>query len=326
MKIFFTIKVLSLAFFVTFFSKNAQSQSCYDIYEDALYLSTFTEYEHLADSLLDIEIADGNNNFNIYLLKAKLLYLRGNSIEGFNNLKVAIRFGCDLGHHIFTNRFFKKHLTRSDSINLIKQAPNLIEVPIKTANPLALPELYQLQNFDQALRYFTTKYRDSICVSETKALSYELKISRKLLREYLNNFGFPNEKEFGTVMLDRFDKVIIHHKSEIDSCEWLKYYYDKALLEGKISPERYFNFYETFRIEKNQLQQTGSFAGRLRINGNWEVYPIENIDIVDELRKKNCLCPLHVYLKNNNFIIPEGYSFEMNDYVRNVRNKIRQKN
>ncbi|MBK8886630.1 MAG: hypothetical protein IPN46_08770 [Saprospiraceae bacterium] len=94
-----------------------------------------------------------------------------------------------------------------------------------------------------------------MCIPETKFYN-ELIISRKLLKQYLNRFGFPNEKEFGSVLLDRFDKLIIHHKSEIDSCQWLKPFYDKAL-NDRIYRQVDTIFYESFRIAKMKDNNQG---------------------------------------------------------------------
>ena len=319
------VKILCLAIIVTGFCTGLQCQSCYDIYEDALFLSNEAEFADLTDSILDFEILDGSKDFRIYLLKAKLQYIKGDHSNGLNNLKEAIRYGCYIDHNIFTNKFFKKVLFRSDSIDLITFAEKNIEIPFSTSKNLALPELYQLVNFDQALRYFTTKFHDSMCIPETKSLHNELIISRKLLKQYLNRFGFPNEKEFGSVLLDRFDKLIIHHKSEIDSCQWLKPFYDKALNDRIISPSRYYNFYESFRIAKNERQQSGAYEGRQKTNGKWSIFSIENIESVDSLREILCLSPLQIFLTNNNFTVPEGYKFHMDLFVQKVRIRLKDR-
>lgn len=126
-------------------------------------------------------------------------------------------------------------------------------------------------------------------------------------------------------MVDRFEIVIIHHEVLIDSCEWLKFYYDNAYVSGKISPERYFGFYDTFKASRNLHQKYGAYLGRQKINNKWEIFPIENIENVDSLRAASCLSPLHVFLKNNKFEIPEGYEYSMQDYVKNIRVVLNEK-
>lgn len=315
-------QVLIYLLFTVIYPIEITSQSCYDVYDDAIYLSNFEEYENLADSILDFEILKGTKNFNVYLLKSKLLYKRGQINEGFDNVKEAIRYGCDIRHNIFSNQFFKKTLSKSDSTKLMNLAPKIIEVPFKTANPLALPQLYQLVNWDQALSNYTIRYRDSICITTSKSRIFELKITRDLLRKYLKEFGYPDENEFGSVMVDRFDLVIIHHFQVVDICDWLKVYYDQAFINNKISPERYYGFYDRLSVYRDLPQRTGTFSSGKRINGRYEVYPIENINSIDDLREKLCLSPLHVFLKNNYFSIPEGYSYDMKNYVKKVRYKL----
>lgn len=311
-----------LLFFCIIFSREIKSQPCYDLYHDANYLRQFVGYEMLTDSILNYEIQNETKNIYVYLLKARLEYSKGNSEMGFLNLLKSIKYGCDLDHHIFSRKYFKSVLTPKDSLKLVGEVLNLKEIPNKTANPLALEELYQLLNFDQALRYFTNSFKDSMCISEEKAIKYELFISRKLLRRYLEKFGYPDEKKFGDVLVNRFETVIIHHRKEIDSCYWLKYYYDIAYEEKTISPERYYNFYESFRRNVGELQITGTYQGRQRINNSWEIFPIENIKGVDSLREYLCLSPLHVFLKNNDFIIPEEYNFDFNNYLKVVRARL----
>lgn len=320
MDIKLSLKVIFV--FISFNIKFVYTQQCYDVYQDAYYLYQFDEYKKLSDSILEFQIQRNTQNFEVYLLKAKLAFEKGNYLEVNSNLLKSIQMGCDIDHHIFTNKYFKNKVNREDSIKLRNEASGEIFMPNKNVKQNELSELYKLLNFDQALRYFTNSFKDSMCISEKKAMKYETHITKKLLKEYLDNFGYPDEKNFGKVLVDRFEKVIIHQQTDIDSCKWLKLHYDNAYKLNKISPSRYFNFYETFRVRSTGVQKTGAYEGRQRIKNTWEIFPIENLKSVDSLRSLLCLPHLHVFLKNNNFNIPQGYEYNFNEYIKMVRRRI----
>lgn len=308
--------------YILFILKDICAQPCYDLYQDAHYLGHFVEYKSLCDSILDFEIQNGSQNFEVYLLKAKLEFGNGKKNEGMFNLLKSIRLGCDIDHHIFTNKNFRHQINHQDSILLRNEAAGSIFIPKANVNYYELSELYKLVHFDQALRYFTNSFKDSMCISEKQALKYETHITKKLLKKYLDEFGYPDQNKFGKLLVDRFEKVIIHQQSEIDSCKWLKSYYDNAYNLNKISPSRYFHFYETFRVRATGIQKTGAYEGRQRINNKWEIFPIENIKNIDSIRNLLCLPPLHVFLKNNNFIIPQGYEYNFDEYIKMVKKRL----
>lgn len=301
------------------------SQGCYDIFEDAFYLSKFDEYRDLADSILDVEISNGTQDFNVFLLKSKMLYQKGDSTAGFQFLLKAVKYGCDIGHNIFTNPFFKKVISKSDSLQIIEIAEKDVEIPFNTANKRALYYLYQLTNWDQALNNFTIRFHDSMCIKPAQSRIYELSITRKMLRKYLKDYGYPDVKEFGEVLVDKFDLVIIHHFQQVDSCEWLKPYYDEALKNNKISPQRYFNYFDKLLLYRDlPLKYCAISAGKTNNIGTFDMYPVEDIENIDALRKRLCLSPLHVFLKKYFIEIPEGYTYDMNSYINDVRLKLKK--
>ena len=299
------------------------SQRCYDHIEDALYLSKFNEYKNLADSILEIEILNETKDFKVYLLKSKFEYEKENFENGFHHLTKAVKYGCHLRHHIFTDKFFKKYINQSDSLILLKIAQEELVFPFETSNRLSIISLYELVHWDQALNNYTVRFHDSMCLSPPQSRVLELKITRNMLRQYLKGYGYPDEREFGSVLVDRFDLVVIHHFEQVDSCEWLKSFYDEAFKMKKITPNRYYELYDRFLVYKNLPQKYGAFTSGRRINGRYEIYPIEDIEHIDKLRENLCLSPLHVFLKNNNLEIPEGYSYNMNHYITTIRNNMR---
>ena len=301
------------------------SQRCYDYFEDALYLSKFNEYKSLADSILEIEILNETKDFRVYLLKSKFEYEKENLENGFQLLTKAVKYGCHLRHHIFTDKFFKKYINQSDSLTLLKVAKKELVFPFEASNRLSIISLYELVHWDQALNNYTIRFHDSMCLSPSQSRVLELKITRNMLRQYLKDYGYPNEKEFGSVLVDRFDLVVIHHFEQVDSCEWLKSYYDEAYKMKKITPQRYYELYEKFLVYKDLPQKYGAFTSGRKINGRYEIYPIEDIEHIDKLRKQLSLSPLHVFLKNNNINIPENYSFDMKEYVNSIRNKLSER-
>ena len=296
------------------------SQKSYDIYADALYLSKFDEYKNLADSILDLEITNGAKKFEIYLLKSRLLYEKGQSSEGFPFLLKAVKYGCDFHHHIFTNNFFKKHITQSDSLEIVKYAQKDVEIPFQSANKLALTDLYELVNWDQALNWFLIKYHDSICLNQKQYRVFHNKMINELLIDYLTKFGYPNEQDFGSDLVDRFRIVIVHQKN----VEWLKPFYNEAFKNNKMSLECYYEFYDWIQVERGLPQKYGAYNnGQIR-NGKYYNFPIEDIKNIDSLRKSVNLSPLHVFLRNNSFEMPEGYSYDFNKYINSVRNRLRK--
>lgn len=299
-------------------------QSCYDAYADAKYLSQFDDYKDLADSILDKEILNGTKNFNIYLLKSKLEYNKGNVEKGFNFLTKAVIYGCNIKHHIFTNKQMGSFVSSSDSLVILQLAQKNIEFPWAATNKMALEALYELVHWDQALTNFTVRYRDSLGISTSQVRQFELKMTRKLLRKYLKNYSYPDEKEFGPGLVDRFDLLIVHHFQEVDSCEWLKPFYDEAYKNNIISPQRYFEFYDKFSVYKKLPQRYGTFISGKKNNGRYEVYPIEDIENIDALRTELCLSPLHVFLKNNGFDLPDGYNFDWKQYINSVRYRLKR--
>ena len=319
----FMKKYLILTLVTSFLISEVRTQKCYNIYEDALYLSKFDEYKSLADSILDYAISENSKDFNLYLLKSKLFYEKGQSDEGFQNLIEAVRYGCHIRHNIFTNRFFKNVLSTSDSLKLMHLASSIIEVPFKTANTLALPRLYELVQWDQALNNFTIRFKDSMCITSSKSRILELKITRKMLMQYLEEFGYPDEKEFGEVLVNRFDLVIIHHRQDLDNFFWLENYWEEAYKKGKISHQRYFDFHDSNRVYLDKHQKLGAFESGKEIDGKWHMYPIENVSEIDILRDKSCLCPLFIFAKKNGLTLPETYTYNFEDYISAVRKRIK---
>lgn len=296
-------------------------QDCYDYFEDALYLSKFDEHKSLSDSILDLEISNNSKYFKVYLLKSKFQYEKGDKEGGLRNLYYAVKYGCNLRHHIFSNKFMKSHLTKMDSLELIEYAKKEVAYPFNASNKISLIKLLELVHWDQALSNFTLRYHDSMCINSSQSRAFELKITRNMLRKYLNDFGYPDEKDFGSELVDRFDLVIIHHFQKVDSCDWLKTYYDEAFDKGKISTQRYYNYYDKLLVYKDLPQKYGTFSGGKNINGSYQIYPIENISNIDNIRKKLCLSPFHVFLKNNGFDIPDNYRFDINEYLSSIRSR-----
>ena len=297
------------------------SQKGYDIYEDALYLSKFDEYKNLADSLLDFEISNDSKKFEIYLLKSRLLYEKGQSSIGFPFVLKAVKYGCDFHHHIFTNNFFKTHISKSDSIEILKVAEKDVEIPFQSANKLALTDLYELVNWDQALNWFLIKNHDSICLNQLQYRTLHNKMINELLIDYLSKFGYPKEQDFGSDLVDRFRIVIMHQESR----EWLKSFFDEAFKNNNISTEVYFDFYDWILVDKGLPQKYAShITGQIK-NGKLYSFPIEDIKNIDSLRRKANLSPLHVFFSNNHFEIPDGYNYNFNKYIDSVRNKLIKK-
>lgn len=293
-------------------------QKGYDMYEDAKYLSKFDEYKNLADSILDMEIENGSKNFEVYILKSRLRYEKGNSSDGLFFLLKAVKYGCDFHHHIFTNNFFKKHLTKSDSLEIINCAQKDVEIPFQSSNKLALADLLELVNWDQALNWFLIKNHDSICLNQRQYRILHNKMINELLVDYLKKFGFPKEQDFGSDLVERF-KIVITHQ---DSREWLIPFYDSAYMNKEMSPECYYEFYDWIQVNRDLPQKYGAYnSGKIR-NGKYYSFPIENIRNIDTLRKSVYLSPLHVFLSNNNFEMPDGYLFDFTAYLISVRNKL----
>jgi hypothetical protein len=328
MKVRVTQNFNGLNFIILFlfsFFDFSHGQICYDRYDDALYLSNFDEYSLLADSIAELEIRNKTKDFRIYLLKAKLSLKKGSKNMAMSYLKEGIKLGCDLDHHIFTNRDFKTNLNSNDSLELLSTSfsPNFVEIPSKAIHPNVLIEFYELVHFDQALRYFSTKFSDSICVPEEKVITFENQITRKLLKNFLDRYGFPDENLFGSVLMDRFDKVIIHQKSEIKKAEWLIPYYEKAFKDKMISAQRFYNFEETFNVKYLGFQNSGAYEGRIKSTKGWEIFSVKNIEEIDNVRKNLCLSPLHVYLKNHKYQLPDGYNYNLTTYINTIRNYVR---
>ena len=318
-----SVLTILMVLILQFISINSNGQTCYTIYEDAkyLYLLKSDKYKKLSESILDKEIKSGSKNFKIYLLKSRMLYEKGKPKSAFPLLLTAVNYGCDYYHHIFTNNFFKKYITKSDSMQIIKFAGEDVEIPFKTVNKLELADFYELVHWDQAVNWFMIKYHDSVCLSPKQYRKLHVKlINSMILKDYLEKYGYPDEKEFGSDLVNRFDNVIIHQ----ESWEWLKPYYDKAFRNNKISIERYYNFYDGLLIEKSLPQKYGAFEnGKLR-NGRYEIHPVDNIKNIDVLRRNVGLPPLHVFLKNNNIAMPKGYHYDMATYLNSVQNKLKQ--
>jgi hypothetical protein len=163
----FTIKLNLLI--LLFLPLHSYSQRCYDHFEDASYLSKFNEYKSLADSILENEIINETKDFRVYLLKSKFEFEKENLEIGFQLLTKAVKYGCHLRHHIFTDKFLKKYINQSDSLTLLKVAQNELVFPFEASNRISIIRLYELVHWDQALNNFTIRFHDSMCIRPSQS-------------------------------------------------------------------------------------------------------------------------------------------------------------
>lgn len=305
-------------------SQSLYSQDVYKFYDDALYLflTNYKEHKSLVDSIITLEIARKSEDSRLYLLQAKIHLINDQKVSGIFNILQAIKLGVNIDHDIFSSGIIKKNLTEKERDDIMTIAPIIQSVPFKTANPIELNDLFTLLNFDQALRYFTYKFKDSLCISENKSLQFELEITRKLLKDHLDKYGIPDEKDFGREILRRFDIVISHHRSVIDSCQWLIPYYNLAYSQGKISKERYFEFFDWLNYRINKSLKFGQNPEGLKTNNKYYFFTIDDIKNIDNKRKSVGLCPLHVYAKNNNLELPLDYSYNFQEYLIELRKRL----
>lgn len=324
------IKTISFVFMILWsFSASLKAQLKSDYCISLAFSLMDIKQNELADSLFDKAFLIGNQggfSARVYLGRAELKSLLLDSISSIYYLEQSIENG--IKKESIQRKIRKGNLmfSKAWSIVLDKKYDSLYYKYESRVSKSEIQFIEQLNYLDQSIRklYYSINMinpKDSIleCIKVVNDRNTAF-VAEQFFNRY--SINFPKMSEIGYNSVDNLANILLHIGVEVDTSFFQieKIICDAIETKGFIS-KYYANIVDFHRFSKGQgeLYGTEMFNEKEGIKTYRLIFDIKNVDL---RRKEVGLEPLYFHAKFWGAELPEGYSFDLEKFLADLRKEI----
>ncbi len=288
-------------------------------------------YKSLADSLMDYSFKLKNNEniqARLYIKSGSLKAQLGNRKKSSQMFQLAVQNGADsafvikqirkekLNDSLFLIQFVRKNYQKDRMIHLYKRDEN------------AMYMISELNAMDQGIRKIVDADIPNVnkdCIASLA--ENNVGILYDYFYQYLKNHSFPSVDEVGYKAIDDISTFTLHFGSELDTAfNFLDGVLKNAIVDKGYIPNYYAVFVDFHRRKIGLNDYYGNEMFKKNDDGSYSYYPIEDISKVDLRRSEIGLIPLYFHSIQWNMKLPEGYEFNLERFITELRKSVGSNN
>ncbi len=320
------MKILLYVFALLCTTAYAQENSYY--YANLSYAVDKLGFKPLADSLMD-HFFELQNYKNVqarlfvksFTLKSQLKQKR----KSLYRLHLAVQNGADSVYIIKQIRREKL----ADSTSLItflrKNYRSDRIIHLEKRNETAIYMITELNAMDQGIRKIVDSNIPNVdkdCIASIAL--HNTGILYSYFYDYLQNYPFPSVDEVGYKAIDDISTYTLHFGSELDTAfTFLDKVLKNAIKNKGYIPGYYAVFVDFHRRKIGLNDYYGNEMFKRNEDDSFSYFQIDDISTVDSRRAEIGLAPLYFHANHWNMKLPEGYSFDLEKFLADLRREIK---